>query len=109
MNGVTTCGPPPPALPAGPPRYTIPGAHLLDPAYVFFQNPGWPYPRQPWPFESETRAAGTGLIGGPTMAPPAPPALCGPAPASWFTPRRIRAESPLVWPPVQPERWRPRR
>lgn len=32
------------------------------PAEVRFENcPTWPFPRRPWPFESETRAPGTGL------------------------------------------------
>jgi hypothetical protein len=26
-----------------------------------FRQTCWPFPRQPWPFESETRAPGTGL------------------------------------------------
>lgn len=32
------------------------------PAAVRFRDwPTWPFPRRPWPFESETRAPGTGL------------------------------------------------
>lgn len=73
------CGPTPPAAPARRPHYVIPGSHWLDPAY--YQMPRWtspftfgfPVPRTPWPFESETRAAGTGLIMGPVPCPPCPP------------------------------------
>jgi hypothetical protein len=76
----TSCGPLPPALPARRPHYVIPGSHWNDPAYWQMPrspNPwsgGWPLPRTPWPGESETRAAGTGLISsGPFPCPPPAP------------------------------------
>jgi len=49
------------AWPAHEPRYVIPGSHLYDPFWGH-QVPPFPFPRAPWPFESETRAAGTGLL-----------------------------------------------
>ena len=49
------------ALPAPCPHYVIPGSHAYDPFYAW-QIPPFPFPRAPWPFESETRAAGTGLL-----------------------------------------------
>jgi len=52
------------AFPARWPVYVIPCSHLLDPFYVRQLQPTFPFPRQPWPFESETRAPGTGLIRG---------------------------------------------
>src|SRR5215831_1567166 len=64
------------AKPAAWPRYTIPCSNLLDPAFARQLNPGFPFPRFPRPFESETRADGTGLIwGGATInpCPPCPP------------------------------------
>jgi len=51
-------------LPAFPCHYTIPGSHLLDPPYSA-RTPTFPFPRFPWPFETESRRAGTGLLGGP--------------------------------------------
>lgn len=59
----STLDPTPIALPAGPPHYVIPCSSRLDPPYSF-RTPTFPFPRFPWPFESETRAAGTGLIWG---------------------------------------------
>ena len=56
------CGPLPPAFPARPPHYVLPGSHLLDPAYRLWQNPNFPFPRFPLPFETQTRACGTGLF-----------------------------------------------
>jgi hypothetical protein len=47
------------------PRYVMPGSHWLDPPYSWEAQPTWPFPRPPRAFESETRAAGTGLIWGP--------------------------------------------
>lgn len=82
-RAIATCGPPPPALPAHAPRYVMPGSHWVDPAYAMIPrastpfNGGWPLPRMPWPGESETRAPGTGLIGGPLPCPPTP---CPPTP-----------------------------
>lgn len=70
---------PPVALPAAWPRYVIPCSHLLDAPYSLSLNPGYPFPRQPRPFESETRAGGTGLIWGPSRQPCSP---CSP-PATW--------------------------
>ena len=65
------------ALPAPYPHYVIPCSNLLDPAYVRQLQPGWPFPRAPWPFESETRAPGTGLLASfihqPCVPPPCPP------------------------------------
>lgn len=63
---------PPPALPAGPPAYVLPGSHRLDPPYAQMHDPWrpshhqgrWPFPRAPWPFESESRPPGTGLLHG---------------------------------------------
>jgi hypothetical protein len=87
----TPCGPLPPAFPAGPPQYVIPGSHWNDPAYWqqprnpdFFDS-GWPTPRTPWPFETESRAAGTGLLAGPSPTPPPFPPCppCPPCPPSW--------------------------
>lgn len=63
------------ACPARWPHYVIPDSHWLDPPYAhmlghptFFRG-GWPWPRIPWPFESNTRAPGTGLIRGPIPRP----------------------------------------
>ena len=77
---------PPPwpiAKPPQAPHYVIPGSHRLDPPYSWMFDPRvppwwrshWPMPRMPWPWESETRAPGTGLIrgGGPCPQPPPPP------------------------------------
>jgi hypothetical protein len=69
-TGPSPCGPLPPALPPRAPRYVIPGSFWLDPAYAEIPRRtspwrgGWPFPRVPWPAESESRAAGTGLIRG---------------------------------------------
>lgn len=58
------------ACPPSPPRYVMPGSNCLDPPYSFrLQGPPqfvgqFPFPRLPWPFESETRAPGTGLLAG---------------------------------------------
>jgi hypothetical protein len=70
------------------PRYVIPGSQNLDPPYSWQMQcaPPWingrfPWPRVPWPWESETRAAGTGLIATPcpafppTCPPPSPPTV----------------------------------
>ena len=77
------------ALPPAPPRYVMPGSHWLDPPYAQipiwppqFQG-RWPFPRHPWPFESDTRAPGTGLLMGPVRcctAPPPPPPWGFPCP-----------------------------
>lgn len=68
------CGPLPPAFPARPPHYVLPGSHLLDPAYRLWQNPNFPFPRFPLPFETQTRACGTGLI----QSNPCQPVGCDP-------------------------------
>lgn len=72
------CWPPPAKVPfpAPPCHYVIPGSNCLDPPYsARLQGPPqfvgqFPFPRQPWPFESETRAPGTGLISGNAQCPP---------------------------------------
>lgn len=71
--------PAPIAKPPQAPHYVVPGSHLLDPPYAWQATgcpPWWvgnfPTPRLPWPFESETRAPGTGLITTP-MCPPGLP------------------------------------
>lgn len=66
--------------------YAIPRSQYIDPpgswqwgyAYPSWWAGHWPYPRMPWPFESETRAPGTGLIWGckPVCPPPCPPKRC---------------------------------
>jgi len=61
------------ALPARWPVYVIPCSHLLDFPYVRQLNPNFPFPRQPWPFESESRAPGTGLISAGQTTVPCPP------------------------------------
>ena len=48
-------------LPAPPCHYVIPGSHWLDPPYSLWRLA---HPRDPLPFESATRAIGTGLITG---------------------------------------------
>ena len=63
------------ARPAPCPQYALPATHLYDPFYYQQLSP-WPFPRAPWPYESETRAPGTGLImgpGTPTVTTPCPP------------------------------------
>jgi hypothetical protein len=88
------------ACPAPPPSYVIPGSHRLDPPYSLQNNPcappwmsgKFPFPRMPWPFESETRAFGTGLtmtdwcINPPTPVPPTPvpPPPCPPFRPWWW-------------------------
>jgi hypothetical protein len=76
---------PPIAAPPQCPRYVIPGSHRLDPPYSWMVNKAvpswwaarWPFPRQPWPFESCTRAPGTGLVTAmPCPPPPLPPQPC---------------------------------
>lgn len=67
------------ALPAHPPHYVVPGSHKLDPPYSW-NTPWWPFPRPPWPFETESRAAGTGLIWGSRLARPPKPQPCPPNP-----------------------------
>lgn len=52
------------ADPAEPSKYIIPGSHFLDPPYSWSLNPNWPRPRTPNAYESESRAPGTGMIGG---------------------------------------------
>jgi hypothetical protein len=60
------------AKPARRPHYVVPCSHLLDPPYAWMHDPRrppwaqgrWPFPRQPFAYESETRAPGTGLIWG---------------------------------------------
>jgi hypothetical protein len=54
----------PTARPANAPTYVIPGSHNLDPPYSWVAGAAWPYPRSPNFLESESRAPGTGLIGG---------------------------------------------
>lgn len=66
------------ACPAPWPHYVIPGSHFYDPFY-YQQIPPFPFPRAPWPYESETRAPGTGLLDAPPCI-PAPP--CPPPPAN---------------------------
>ena len=71
------------ALPAREHHYVMPGSHELDPPFAW-KTPWWPFPRPPWPFETESRAPGTGLLWGtarhrpPKPQPPCPP--CPPAP-----------------------------
>jgi hypothetical protein len=67
------------ALPPNLPRYVIPGSQWLDPPYSWIRPPTpptwnahWPFPRKPWPFESCTRAPGTGLIFSPDPCFPQP-------------------------------------
>ena len=77
------CAWPPFSRPVGPliaqptlwPRYVIPCSNLLDPAYARQLNPCFPMARPPRPFESETRADGTGLITStvPPIQPPTTP------------------------------------
>ena len=62
---------PEPAVPADKARYVIPDSHWLDPPWHRIAQERWPqvfgrfpFPRAPWAFESETRAAGTGLLHG---------------------------------------------
>jgi hypothetical protein len=52
------------AAPAPCPRYVIPGSQCTDPGWYQSGRCCWPFPvpRQPWPFETESRAPGTGLI-----------------------------------------------
>ena len=69
------------ALPPMEPHYVMPGSHWLDPPYSF--KPPFPFPRQPWPFETESRAPGTGLIWGSghhpwPPHPPKPPPIPSP-------------------------------
>ena len=67
------------ARPAPCPQYALPATHLYDP--VYYQTlPPWPYPRAPWPFETESRAPGTGLLGGPGISALPPPPPCPPCP-----------------------------
>lgn len=69
------------ALPALKPHYVIPQSNNLDPPYSWKVSPTWPFPRAPWPYETETRAAGTGLIwGAGTTTPPATTGCCPPPP-----------------------------
>jgi hypothetical protein len=78
------------ACPAPVPHYVIPGSHRLDPPYSWQNDPTipswwqgrWPWPRIPWPFESESRARGSGLITPSCRPPPALPPC-----------------KPLYWPP----------
>ena len=73
---IARCGPVPAAAPAHSPRYVVPGSHWTDPAYAQIPRAatpwagGWPFPRVPWPGESETRAPGTGLLGTVPCPPP---------------------------------------
>jgi hypothetical protein len=46
------------------PHYVMPCSHCLDPPYAWLR-PKFPFPRQPWRWETESRAPGTGLIWGP--------------------------------------------
>ena len=87
------------AAPAPYPHYVIPCSHLLDPAYAQQLNPNFPFPRQPLAYESETRAAGTGLIWGPSSA---PAAVCPPTPmiAAQQAPRMITFKPPPKPPPL---------
>lgn len=99
MNGDWgPCGPPPPAFPARPPHYVLPGSHLLDPFYVFWLNPNYPFPRFPRPFETQTRADGTGLIAGNPCQPAPPPTPCPPAPSFQYR-QPIPPPAPLPHPP----------
>ena len=85
------------AAPAPYPHYVIPCSHLLDPPYATQLNPNFPFPRAPRAWESETRAAGTGLIWGPSSAAamPCPPSTMALAPA--VAPRLLTFRPP---PPV---------
>ena len=77
---------PPIALPARLPHYVIPCSSSLDPPFSL-RTATWPFPRFPRPFETETRADGTGLIwGGATINPCPPPPPCPPCPCppSWW-------------------------
>ena len=65
------------ARPAPCPQYALPATHLYDPAY-YHNLPPWPFPRHPWPYETESRAPGTGLLGGPGL--PWIPCPCPPTP-----------------------------
>ena len=71
------------ARPAPCPQYALPASHLYDP-YYYQQLPPWPFPRPPRPYETESRADGTGLIWGfppaPPLCPPCPPPPCPPQP-----------------------------
>ena len=73
------------AIPAQFPRYVIPCSHLLDAPYARSLNPCFPFPRPPRPFESETRADGTGLLRGfiPPIKPP--PFPCPQRSVAWQT------------------------
>ena len=66
------------------PHYVMPGSHTLDPPFAWRPNAAlgrWPFPRAPWPFETESRAAGTGLLwGGVSMRPRPPRPPCPPVP-----------------------------
>lgn len=57
------------AKPSRPQHYVLPKSELMDPPYSWWASPTWPYPRAPLPYESETRARGTGLIWGGGCAP----------------------------------------
>lgn len=72
------------ACPAQWPHYVVPGSHLWDPVWAH-QVPPFPYPRAPWPYESETRAAGTGLIASFAGTPCVPCATAQSAAAAPFT------------------------
>jgi hypothetical protein len=65
------------ACPAPWPHYVVPGSHMYDPVY-YQRVPPFPFPRAPWPYESETRAPGTGLLDAPPIPPCPPP--CPPPP-----------------------------
>lgn len=92
---IARCGPAlPAAAPAHSPRYVVPGSHWVDASYAQIPraanpwNGGWPFPRVPWPGESETRAPGTGLLFAVPCPPCPPPTL--PVPqrrALWQTKR----------------------
>lgn len=88
------------AAPAPPPSYVIPGSQYLDPPYSQMLNPcappwmqgKYPFPRNPWPFESETRAFGTGLI----QTDPCQPTQPCP-PQSWYAPTTAMRQQRQWW------------
>ena len=70
-------------IPAGPPQYVLPRSQLLDPGWYQATSTTWPFPRAPWPLETESRAPGTGLIWGPPRFCPPPPPCFPPRSSRW--------------------------
>jgi hypothetical protein len=81
------------ACPARWPHYVIPCSHLLDPFYAQQLNPCFPFARPPRAFESESRAAGTGMIRGTAPCPPGPP-----PPSPWLAPGSVARTARQVLP-----------